>query len=256
MEQEHRYKIGPGELVPGADYFSLTLLMNEKNELHWSTQTQWMGFASRKPVVELREPSAVIPENMMHHWETMGMFYSIVSNQRDLIFFLASGGNALIEKELALQRFAFLRQPRPSRPQGFSGFVSAEKLPNSATFRAPSPKTRMKVMKRDEYRCKLCGRRAADHVDVELHVHHIRPWSEGGITLEDNLITLCHTCHKGLDPHYDLNLFPLIGLNPLDIDSERQTYIAGVKRYREYVRLNLLNEKNTAKPSVSNKSGD
>lgn len=44
------------------------------------------------------------------------------------------------------------------------------------------------------------------YVDVELHVHHAIPWGQGGITEEANLITLCKTCHDGLDPHYDQSL--------------------------------------------------
>lgn len=29
----------------------------------------------------------------------------------------------------------------------------------------------------------MCGRRAANNVDIELQVHHIVPWSDGGLTL-------------------------------------------------------------------------
>jgi 5-methylcytosine-specific restriction endonuclease McrA len=30
-----------------------------------------------------------------------------------------------------------------------------------------------------------------------LHVDHIKPWSHGGETIEDNLQTLCATCNLG-----------------------------------------------------------
>jgi hypothetical protein len=30
----------------------------------------------------------------------------------------------------------------------------------------------MDVLRRDDFRCQICGRRAADYVDIELHVHH------------------------------------------------------------------------------------
>ena len=88
----------------------------------------------------------------------------------------------------------------------------------------------MRVLKRDEYRCRICGRKEADHVDVELHVHHVKPWAKGGLTVEDNLATLCHTCHKGLDPHEDISL--AIFLEPLDAESSRTQLSEGIKRYR------------------------
>jgi len=67
----------------------------------------------------------------------------------------------------------------------------------------------MQIVQRDLYRCRICGRRPADYVDLELHVHHIRPFARDGLTIEENLITLCHTCHAGLDPHFRPQLFDL-----------------------------------------------
>lgn len=47
------------------------------------------------------------------------------------------------------------------------------------------------VMNRDSYTCQICG---AKH--IRLEVHHIVYRSKGGTNDEDNLITLCETCHK------------------------------------------------------------
>jgi hypothetical protein len=71
---------------------------------------------------------------------------------------------------------------------------------------------------------------------VELHVHHIRPWAKGGLTEEDNLITLCKTCHDGLDPHHDPSLFDLIDVDPYDYGREDNEYWEQVSRYREWVK--------------------
>ncbi|MBL7176659.1 MAG: HNH endonuclease [Desulfobacteraceae bacterium] len=93
----------------------------------------------------------------------------------------------------------------------------------------------MKVLRRDDYRCKICGRRSMDYVDVELNVHHVRPWSMGGLTKGNNLITLCRTCHKGLDPHCDYKLYELIDstIEIPDGKSMREELIEGIKRYRK-----------------------
>lgn len=51
------------------------------------------------------------------------------------------------------------------------------------------------VLNRDGYKCQCCkGKRK----DSKLEVHHIVFRSQGGGDVSDNLITLCHTCHKAL----------------------------------------------------------
>jgi 5-methylcytosine-specific restriction endonuclease McrA len=46
------------------------------------------------------------------------------------------------------------------------------------------------VLTRDNWRCQNCGRRQ------NLEVHHKERRSQGGHDAEDNLITLCSTCHS------------------------------------------------------------
>jgi len=59
---------------------------------------------------------------------------------------------------------------------------------------------RSAVLSRDGNKCLQCGypdgfkRRSR-----ELHVHHRVPVSRGGTHSLDNLVTLCHICHRGLD---------------------------------------------------------
>ncbi len=56
---------------------------------------------------------------------------------------------------------------------------------------------RFLVMRRDNFRCKICGRSPAMNTDVTLHVDHIYPWSKSGPTKMDNLQTLCEKCSIG-----------------------------------------------------------
>lgn len=55
---------------------------------------------------------------------------------------------------------------------------------------------RYNVMKRDGFRCVLCGATAKDE-NVKLHVDHITPISKGGKTELSNLRTLCERCNLG-----------------------------------------------------------
>jgi 5-methylcytosine-specific restriction endonuclease McrA len=56
---------------------------------------------------------------------------------------------------------------------------------------------RYEVLKRDRFRCVLCGASPATHLGCVLHVDHIIPWSKGGKTVADNLRSLCETCNLG-----------------------------------------------------------
>ena len=53
---------------------------------------------------------------------------------------------------------------------------------------------RLQILKRDDYRCVLCG---ATSKDDKLHVDHIVPIDRGGITEERNLRVLCRKCNLG-----------------------------------------------------------
>lgn len=55
--------------------------------------------------------------------------------------------------------------------------------------------TREKVLDRDNHECQYCH---GKHKDKQLDVHHIIQRSQGGSDEEENLITLCHTCHVQL----------------------------------------------------------
>lgn len=52
-----------------------------------------------------------------------------------------------------------------------------------------TPAQKEEIMKRDNYRCVVCGRSAKD--GVELHVDHIIPRSQGGTATVENGETLC-----------------------------------------------------------------
>lgn len=56
---------------------------------------------------------------------------------------------------------------------------------------------RAKVLIKDNCICQMCGTSPAKDPDVVLHVDHVRPWSKGGETVEENLRTLCSRCNIG-----------------------------------------------------------
>ncbi len=58
-----------------------------------------------------------------------------------------------------------------------------------------SMRDRFLILKRDGYRCKLCGRTTKD--GVKLHIDHIVARSKGGTSEHNNLHTLCEECNLG-----------------------------------------------------------
>ena len=64
-----------------------------------------------------------------------------------------------------------------------------------------TPSLRYDVLKRDNGRCVLCGRTAAD--GIQLQVDHILPVAKGGRTELSNLRTLCSLCNAGKSDKYD-----------------------------------------------------
>jgi HNH endonuclease/Homing endonuclease associated repeat len=65
------------------------------------------------------------------------------------------------------------------------------------TSRDPSLRLRFRVLKRDNFSCRACGTSPALKPGLSLHVDHVKPWSRGGETIEDNLQTLCESCNLG-----------------------------------------------------------
>ncbi len=57
-----------------------------------------------------------------------------------------------------------------------------------------SKQTRVQVLARDGYKCKMCGRTKDE---VPLEVDHIIPVADGGTDELKNLATLCRDCNRG-----------------------------------------------------------
>ncbi len=94
----------------------------------------------------------------------------------------------------ALRAFArYINVPENST----SGQVIPQESDGTRSPRGVSDRLRFRIMKRDHFKCQKCGRSPATDPTVILHVDHMKPWSKGGKTSEDNLETLCSKCNFG-----------------------------------------------------------
>lgn len=224
------------------EYYALTLTARG-DQLLRSVQSHFVGFSERRPEWELRAASLVDPGKMSGLWRSIGQSWVSVHSRWHMSHYLRLGGNALVEKSYGDENYPRLFEIRESVHDGNiilggAGFLSTGQMPDSAaTDRALSRKNRLAVLKRDDYRCSICGRRARDNSDIELAVHHIIPWRMAGPTHPDNMITLCGTCHKGLDPDYDPKLREFADVpGPSDpIDFSGDAFRRDVEDYRALV---------------------
>jgi hypothetical protein len=72
------------------------------------------------------------------------------------------------------------------------------------TKREISDRLRFKILMRDGFTCRTCGKSPLKDSNVELHVDHILPWSKGGETIPENLETKCKQCNLGKGNAFDL----------------------------------------------------
>jgi hypothetical protein len=233
------------QIARRSKYYGVTLGADEDGGIWSGGFTRWKGYADDEGRLEVRALAVVNAMPVAKIWKQLEQPFMVVNTPAQFVQWCLSGGNALIQKKLLEKHMPWAIEPDPCVYEPGMGFASAADIPSNAFKRAPTPKLRMAVMKRDRYRCVLCGRNASDNVDVELHVHHIRPFGQRGLTIERNLLTLCHTCHKGLDPHYEWSLHGLIGHRSKDTagqspnEARRDEYLRSVDRYRKAIRSNL-----------------
>ena len=231
-----------------AEYYCLTLTGSGDGRICWAAQSVFAGWTDSRPKRELRVPCKVDPIKMLDLLTSIGQACLVVNELPDLLLYLQLGGHAIIRADLAEQYLADLLEPVEVARSTHAGYVTVRRLPRSKLLKAPSRPLRMRVLKRDGYCCRVCGRSPDNHVDIELNVHHIRPWGggAGGLTEEDNLITLCNTCHGGLDPHFDLALYSRIGVDPFRVGmgEERGELVEGIETYRAIV-LSLHGQENS-----------
>ena len=52
------------------------------------------------------------------------------------------------------------------------------------------------IIKRDNYTCQICGNSQYKEANLLLEVDHIKPISKGGLSIPENLQTLCWKCNR------------------------------------------------------------
>ena len=100
-----------------------------------------------------------------------------------------------------LQAFEVILNPRQNycsfgQDKRANGLDLLNQWLKPTTKRQPiKPGIRFQVLKRDGYRCQMCGVTAQD--GAKLEIDHIHPVSKGGGNELSNLQVLCRDCNAG-----------------------------------------------------------
>jgi len=66
-----------------------------------------------------------------------------------------------------------------------------ETIPNLSK-RVATGSQRLAILKRDHNKCRYCG----ESLNDDYHIDHVIPYSKGGQTTDDNLVSSCPTCNR------------------------------------------------------------
>jgi hypothetical protein len=103
----------------------------------------------------------------------------------------------------ALEAFVHQAERIPEGGTEIGGDVSSPPLSNEAkasihrTNHNIGWRLRFLALRRDGFRCRLCGASPAITPGVLLQVDHIEPWANGGETMLENLQSTCDRCNGG-----------------------------------------------------------
>ena len=238
----HKFQSSLKQIHADVTYFAATLRADH-GKPKMSFQSNFAGFpegVGTDKGIELREASPVYPDKMIEMWERVGHDWLVVNDPMQLVVFVRRGGNALISEHLAREHFAALVEPHLCVSKGVGGFIRYQPDAPDLTVRSRT-KQKQRIRERDGHRCQLCGAQQTEDEQTKLEIHHIRPFSQDGPTVDTNLITLCRKCNQALGQEFRPDLYGTPG-GPISSasDSENaQTHRRSVENYRRLVARKL-----------------
>ena len=98
----------------------------------------------------------------------------------------------------ALEAFvSYINDVNDSPSEDLNEYSNGYEKPRQRGTRNINWRLRFIVMRRDNFKCKACGKSPATDTTITLDVDHIQAWSKGGSTVLENLQTLCTKCNIG-----------------------------------------------------------
>lgn len=167
-----------------------------KDKCYYRTFSKWTDFAEKGR--DIRVPDKIIVDNAKRLLKSLELKLQKINCSNEFRYIIESlDANKrsdwfLIEDSLLKSNFTFLLDEKVCLSSPFGVFWDKK----IKRLRAGSRRTthlRKQVLKRDNYNCIICGKSSSD--GVVLTLDHVIPYSRGGETTKDNLVTLCENCN-------------------------------------------------------------
>lgn len=214
LEEYHR-GVTDDELIADLKHVALDLNkksvtrdeQDEKGKFHSTTFIRrfgsWFG-ALEKAELEMTRTPMNLPEedlfeNLEEIWIKLGRQPRYAEIQKPFSkYSVGTYENRFGTWRKALEAFvSFVNNEERASSEEAIKNVQVEPSTRHKTRRGINWRLRFIVMRRDNFKCKKCGRSPATDPTIILHVDHIKAWTNGGETFLENLQTLCSKCNIG-----------------------------------------------------------
>lgn len=180
---------------------------NERGKYHSSTLARrfgsWSKVLKRAGLQMSRSPLNISEEELFQNleeiWIKLGRQPRYTETQKPLSKYSAGTyENRFGTWRKALEKFvAYINDEENISSEEAIKNLEIEPNTRHKTSRNINWRLRFIVMRRDNFKCKNCGRSPATDQTIVLHVDHIKAWANGGETVLENLQTLCSKCNIG-----------------------------------------------------------
>lgn len=155
------------------------------------------------PLCHKRATNEQLFENLEHLWEALGRqpkrpdFVKPLSRYSyDVYNRFGSYRKALEAFVASVENHEAGQSDEPPKEAAIDT-LHAVVVTRHSTSRTISWRMRFLVIRRDGYKCRICGACPANKPGTVFVIDHIVPWAGGGETVMENLQTLCEPCNGG-----------------------------------------------------------
>lgn len=163
----------------------------------------WFKALEKAGLEKTRTPMNVPEEELFHNleeiWMTLGRQPRYAEVEKPISkYHVGTYENRFGSWRKALERFvAYINNEETASSEDAIKYLEPEPSTRHKTKRSINWGLRFIVMRRDNFKCKSCGRSPATDPSIILHVDHVMAWANGGETVLENLQTLCSICNIG-----------------------------------------------------------
>ncbi len=178
-------------------------------QLYFRTFSIWDAFV--KPCREIRRADQILVSTFDQAMTAFGDSYIWLRERKDIRGWVKCGGWALSSSEFTKAALGCLLEPCTCVRTPLDLYSNVKFPRGRASARRIHRRVRERVLGRDGHQCLICKRKGTK--ESRLTMHHVIPYSRGGQTAENNLVTLCESCNQKIGANEISKLFSLAGLH-------------------------------------------